>query len=195
MVGPPTRPGRLPLVAEDTDDERLTAIFDVFRNAGHSVPSLYRTLGNAPAMLQAWTGLAWPLRHEATTSRRLRELLIMRVAQLTGAPFEWMAHWDMAVKTGVREDQLAALASWSTTGPDVFDDVERELLAMTDQLTSDVDVDDDTWAPLAARYEPGELVELVLTVSYYACVSRVLQALRLQPDIADDDPKLTAFRG
>jgi len=194
VTGPPTRPGRLPLVADDggdDEDPRLAAVFDVFRKAGRGVPTLYRTLGNAPAMLQAWTGLAWPLRHDATTPRGLRELIIMRVAQLTGAPYEWLAHWDMAVRSGVTEDQLAELGRW--LGSDRFGEPEREVLAMVDELTVDVAVGDDTWARLAARHEAGELVELVLTTGYYACVSRVLQALRIEPDVADDDPRLVAF--
>jgi hypothetical protein len=41
---------------------------------------------------------------------------------------------------------------------------------------------------LAARYEPGEIIELVLTASYYSCVSRVLRTLRLPVD--ETDPRL-----
>jgi len=85
-------------------------LFDVFRDAGRDVPLLYRTLGNAPAMLRAWTSLAWPLRQEAASPRGLRELLIMRVAQLTAASFEWLAHWDMAVKHGITAEQLEEFA-------------------------------------------------------------------------------------
>ena len=171
--------GRLPLVSADSDDPLLAPIFDRFREAGRDVPTLYRTLGNAPAMLNAWVGLAWPLRHDATTSRALRELLIMRVAQLTGAGYEWVAHYPMAVQCGITAEQLADLRRWS----------ESELF--TDEITDDVDVSDETWTPVAARYEAGELVELVLTAAYYSCVSRTLRALRLPVD--PDDPVLASF--
>jgi alkylhydroperoxidase family enzyme len=141
-------------------------------------------------MLQAWTAMAWPLRHDATTPRGLRELLIMRVAQLTAAPFEWLAHWDMAVKHGVTEGQLASLSAWASA-PD-FSPVERAALAMCDELTVDLAVSDATWEALAAQFDPGELVELVLTVSFYSCVSRTLHALRL--DVVDQsDPRLAAL--
>ena len=90
--------GRLPLVSADSDDPQLANVFGRFRDSGHDVPALYRTLGNAPAMLNAWVGMAWPLRTEATTSRALRELIIMRVAQLTRTPYEWVAHRPMTVK-------------------------------------------------------------------------------------------------
>ena len=147
------------------------------------MPALYRSLGNAPAMLQGWVDLAWPLRNDARTSRRLRELIIMRVAQLTGTAYEWLAHYDMAVAQGVPEATLEQLTSWRTNAD--LDDVEREVLAMTDELTLDLEVGEATWAALAERYEPGELVELVLTAAFYSCVSRVLRTLRLPVDPTD----------
>jgi AhpD family alkylhydroperoxidase len=184
-----TATGRLPLVDADTDDPQLARVFGRFREAGHDVPTLYRTLGNAPAMLNAWVGMAWPLRNEATTSRALRELIIMRVAQLTGAGYEWVAHRPMALKCGITDAQLLELNRWSDSTS--FEAEQREVLAMTDELTDALDVSDDTWATLAARYTPSELVELVLTAAYYACVSRTLRALRLPVD--PDDPALAAF--
>jgi 4-carboxymuconolactone decarboxylase len=181
--------GRLPLVDADSDDPRLAHVFGRFRDAGHDVPTLYRTLGNAPAMLNAWVGMAWPLRNEATTSRALRELIIMRVAQLTQTAYEWVAHRPMTVKCGITDTQLSDLKNWRES--EAFSAEERELLAMTDELTDGLDVSDATWAALAARYEPSELAELVLTCTYYSCVSRTLRALRLPVDV--DDPALAGF--
>jgi alkylhydroperoxidase family enzyme len=181
--------GRLPLVGADSDDPQLATVYGRFRDSGHDVPTLYRTLGNAPAMLNAWVGMAWPLRTEATTSRALRELIIMRVAQLTQTAYEWVAHRPMTVKCGITTTQLSELKTWRDS--DAFSDEERELLAMTDELTDKLDVSDETWAALAARYAPGELVELVLTCTYYSCVSRTLRAFRLPVD--PDDPALDGF--
>ena len=183
------RAGRLPLVGADSDDPQLAAVFGRFRDSGHDVPALYRTLGNAPAMLNAWVGMAWPLRTEATTSRALRELIIMRVAQLTQTPYEWVAHRPMTLKCGITATQLDELKHWHDS--DAFSEQERELLAMADELTVGLDVSDATWSALAARYEPGELVELVLTCTYYSCVSRTLRAFRLPVD--PDDPALAGF--
>jgi 4-carboxymuconolactone decarboxylase len=188
---PAAGPGRIPPVAGDATDPGLAAIFDVFRTAGREVPVLYRTLGHAPSMLQGWTDLAWSLRQDAAAPRRLRELVIMRVAQLTAAPFEWLAHWSMAVKHGVTEQQLAELSAWRSSAQ--FSDIERAVLAMTDELTRDLEVSDESWAALAARFPPGELIELVLTAAFYSCVSRVLHALRIGV-VDESDPRLAHLR-
>ncbi len=181
---------RVPPVAADITDPDLAAVFDVFRNAGRDVPLLYRTMGKAPAMLNAWTSLAWPLRQDAASPRGLRELTIMRVAQLTSAPFEWIAHWDMAVKHGISVEQLEELGRWRESTRFTTD--EQAALALTDQLTLELEVSDQTWAALAERFSDGELVELVLTISFYSCVSRVLRALQI--DAVDEaDPRLAAL--
>lgn len=171
---------RLPLVPNDSDDPVLAPVFDRFRDAGREVPQLYRTLGNAPAMLRAWTAMAWPLREEASTDRGLRELVIMRVAQLTEARYEWWAHEPMALRFGITPEQLEDLHRWPDS--DRFDDTQRVVLTMTDEMTTEVEASAATVEALGRHFTPGEIVELVLTAGYYNCVSRTLRTLGLEPD-------------
>ena len=186
MSTDPAPASRLPLVPADSDDPQLAEVFDAVRAMGWPVPTLYRALGNSPAMLRAWTAFAWPLRNDATTPRALRELIIMRVAQLTDAPYEWLAHWDMAVEHGVPLEQLHDLWRWRES--DAFSEHERAALAAADDLTLELGLADGTWSDLDARFQPGEIVELMLTAAFYSCVSRVLGALQL--DYPAEDPRL-----
>ncbi len=171
---------RIPLVDSDAADTRLAPVFSLFTDAGREVPELYRVLGNAPQLLKAWTDLAWPLRHEASVPRGLRELAIVRVAQLTGATYEWRAHAPAALKFGVSQEVLDHLDDWPSLAG--LGDPEREILAFTDQLTVDLRVRDDTFSALAAQWTSAEIVELTLTVAFYSCVSRVLNALDITAD-------------
>jgi 4-carboxymuconolactone decarboxylase len=169
---------RLPLVPGESDDPRLAPTFDYFRRRDRDVPPLYRALGNAPDMLQAWIDLAWPLRLKATSPRGLRELVIMRVAQLTGSTTEWLAHWDMAVVHGITAEQLGDLNAWRDS--ERFSDVERAILEFTDELTVDLEVSDETYERLEQHFGPPEVVELTLTAAFYSCVARVLSAIRVE---------------
>ena len=166
---------RLPLVDTKTADPDLQAVFSYFVGRGRDVPELYRTLGNSPRLLKAWTDFAWPLRNEASTPRGLRELAIMRVAQLTGADYEWHAHLPMALEYGISSDTLDHLDGWGEL--DGLGEEEREILAFTDELTRDLAVSDATFAAVARRWSPAQVVELILTVAFYSCVSRVLRGL------------------
>lgn len=171
--------GRLPLAAGDTDDPVLSGVFDRFRRDGRPVPELYRTLGNAPEMLEAWTRFAWPLRARCASPRGLRELIIMRVAQLTDAEVEWQAHWDMAVEHGIRHEQLAELADWEAG--EHLGEEQRAVLRFTDEVTTDVRASDGAFAELERHFGPDQIVELTLTAAFYSCVSRVLRTLDVGP--------------
>src|SRR5690606_2224319 len=94
------------------------------------LPSLYRVLGNAPAMREAWIAFAWPLRLEACSPRRVRELLILRGAQLCDAAYEWAHHVPMALESGVTVEQVRALDDWRGAG--CFDARERAALRLAD---------------------------------------------------------------
>lgn len=178
---------RLELVSADIDDPILNPIFDRFRDAGHEPPDLYRVLANAPAMLKAWVDLAWPLRLEATTSRALRELMIMRVAVLTDAAFEWEAHWPAALRAGVLEAQLSQLNDWPSSAE--FTSTERAALRCVDEVVRDGSASEEAVAGLRAEFSDAECVELLLTASFYCCVSRTLLSFGIMAGTAppEDD--------
>lgn len=168
---------RLPLVADDAGDPRLAELFASARAQQGRLSNLYRTLANAPAMLGAWTGMAWPLRHEPRLDRATRELAIMRVGQRCRAVYEWAHHWRLALAAGVPEARLQALRDWRAS--DAFDERERAVLAYADAVV-DVDVPDAAFEPLRRWFDDGELVELTLTISFYCHVSRALVALQVE---------------
>jgi alkylhydroperoxidase family enzyme len=117
----------------------------------------------------------------------------MRIAQLTDASYEWQAHWPEALHHGVTEKQLEALAEWRTAPPSRFSPVERAVLALTDEMTVDVEATEETVAALGEWFGPGEIVELVLTAAYYACVSRTLRTLGIEAE-RPGDPILDQMR-
>jgi alkylhydroperoxidase family enzyme len=166
---------RIPLIGDDTDDAALTSTFEGVRSAVDRIPNLYRTLGQAPELLDAWLAFAWPLRSAATSDRTVRELIIMRTAQLTHADYEWRQHWPMAIEAGVTETQLDELGMWPTSG--AFSDPERAALRMTDELGTSAALGDPAWTELRGHFDDRECVELILTASFYQCVSRVLGGL------------------
>jgi alkylhydroperoxidase family enzyme len=80
----------------------------------------------------------------------------------------------MALAAGVGPDKVAAVRSGGDDAS--FDETERAVLAFTDALCEGT-VGEEPWTALAARFEPRELVELVLTGASYVMVARVLDAL------------------
>jgi alkylhydroperoxidase family enzyme len=152
--------------------------------------NLYRALGNHPALTAAWTEFANAIRHDSRTPRALRELMILRTAQIARSEYEWAHHLRMARKTGVAEAKIAALAGWR--GSATFDAKERAALALTEAVMA-CNVTDEVHAEVRKHFNDAEFVELSLTAGFYAMVSRMLDAMRveLDQDVRDHQPRLS----
>lgn len=161
----------------DDSDARLAPIYERITESVGGIPNMYRALANAPGLLEGWLDFAWRLRSEPTSDRGLRELAILRVAILERSDYVWRSHWKLALRAGISEDKLRALPAWSSSRS--FTDAERAVLALTDELVQSAAVADDTWAPFGSAFTDQEAVELVLTVAFYCCATRVAAGLGL----------------
>jgi alkylhydroperoxidase family enzyme len=152
-------------------------------------PNLYRALANHPAIVAAWTEFANTLRHGSRTPRALRELVILRGAQVSASEYEWAQHLKMARRAGVREAQIAALADWRGSGE--FDAKEKAALQLAESVTSGR-VGDEAYREALRHFDHHDYVELAVTAGFYAMVARVLDAMavELEPEFRDYQPKL-----
>jgi alkylhydroperoxidase family enzyme len=167
---------RLPQIPLDGADEVTAAVFDTFRAEGRDPIALYRVLAHSPLILRAYAGLARGLRYEAQTPREVRELMILRTAQLTGSEYEWAHHRVMGAAAGVAEEQVAALAGWRES--DRFDSRERAALRCVDEM-HEIALSDEAFAALERAVGAAETVELVTLAAFYQAVARMIQALGL----------------
>lgn len=166
----------LPLLPDSTEHPALAALFEEVRARGIQVPNLYRVMGHAPAMLRGWLDFAWPLRLNAKTPRALRELLILRGAQISGANYEWVHHVAMALAAGIPQAQIDALEEWSTAS--LFNASERAVLRLADEVTHGPGASPECIEQLKQQgFDAEAIVELTLTASFYVCVSRFLLSM------------------
>jgi alkylhydroperoxidase family enzyme len=154
-----------------------------------SPPNLYRALANHAPLAAAWTEFARAIRYESKTPRELRELVILRGAQLMRSEYEWAQHLRMARKAGVRDAQIAALAGWRESSE--FNAREKAALQLAEAVTQ-ADVTDEVYAAVTKHFDHATYVELSLTAAFYAMVGRMLDAMRVQlePEFRDYTPKL-----
>ena len=166
---------RLPLVAPEPDDPALKSMYDEVRARGIALPNLYRVLGHSPPLFRAWLDFAWPLRLNARTPRKLRELLILRGAQVSQANYEWAHHVGMALAAGVTQAQIDALAA----APDsaLFSPQEKAVIRLAEEVTRGPGASAGCVESLKQHFSDAEIVELTLTASFYVCVSRFLQSM------------------
>jgi alkylhydroperoxidase family enzyme len=152
-------------------------------------PNLYKALGNHPELVAAWTEFSRTLRYDTRTPRALRELVILRGAQLMGSEYEWAQHLAMARKAGVREAQIGSLSAWRTSSQ--FDAREKAALALGEAVTLGR-VSDEVHAMAMKEFDAHDYVEIALVAAFYAMVGRMLDAMgvELEPEMRGHAPKL-----
>ncbi|WP_088139404.1 carboxymuconolactone decarboxylase family protein [Achromobacter xylosoxidans] len=144
------------------------------------ISPLYQVLLNSPAVVQGWEAMLTAIRLNTAVPPRLRELIILRVATLNNAPYEFEAHVPHALAAGMPQALVDALRDGpAASGLQGLEAGEVDVLVLTDAMTRDIEVPDAVFAPLRARYDDTQLVELAATVGAYNMVSRFLVALRV----------------
>ena len=144
------------------------------------VSLLYQVLLNSPPLAQGWEQLLTAVRNRSSLRADLREIVILRVAVLNHAPYEFEAHVPHALKAGVSQIKIDALRDL-TQPPDaeIYSDLERHVLALTDTMTRNVEVPDAVFDPVKASFNDQQMVDLVATVASYNMVSRFLTAFKI----------------
>lgn len=145
-----------------------------------SVLHLYQMLLHSPPLAEGWLGFLTAVRQRLDLPGALRELVIMRVALLNGAPYEAEQHHPIALREGLSAAQLEALPDWRATR--VFGPLERAVLELCDTMTREVHVPKAQVDTLRAALGERRTVELVATIAAYNMVSRFLEALQIHGD-------------
>jgi len=180
---------RTPYLNHDTASEETKAEWERMRAARGSGPGhLYQLLGYNAKLMSRWAAFAETLRGydrdgSVTLDGRSRELAIIQVARLTGADYEWGHHLPIAMKEGVSDEQVTALLKDER---DQFSPADRALLAYAAESTRAVQISDATAAELRKHFDERQVLELTMTIAFYNCVARVLEAyaIDLEPGVA-----------
>jgi AhpD family alkylhydroperoxidase len=172
---------RLPDAPEGGDRAVRAAAELIRARRGGALSALDRMLLHSPPVAEGWNELLGALRNRTTLSPDLTELVVLRIAVLNGADFEWTAHEPAARRAGVTDEQLAALRAPVAAGDSAFSPVQSAVLRFTDASTREVAVPDEVFAAVRAHLDDRQVVELVATVAGYAMVSRFLVALHVPP--------------
>ncbi len=181
-------PPRVPLCDPDRTDETVQRI--IARRAGDAVrvhggdqwlATLDSVLLHSPAVAEGWNTLFGAIRSGTTVPPRLRELAILRVANLNGDTHNRWHHEEIARGLNFTEEEFLALRQPLITSG--FDDLERAVLAYADSLTSQVKVDDATFAAVRNLVTTRQMVEITAIIASYNCVSRFLVGMGIDREI------------
>ncbi|MBB4860786.1 alkylhydroperoxidase family enzyme [Novosphingobium chloroacetimidivorans] len=107
-----------------------------------------------------------------------RELAILRVAWLCGAPYEWGQHVGVAYRIGMSAEVVERARQGSQA--EGWGEHERAILAGVEELIDDKVISDATWATLAKSWDEAQLIEFPAMVGQYVATAFVQNSLRMR---------------
>ena len=143
---------------------------------GRETLNLHRAIARSPNSLRNFLRLGNSLLVYGQLAPNLRELAILRIAQLTGADYEWAHHVPIAKQAGVSQAQMEALADWRNAAE--FNATERSALGYIEAATNRA-VTDSVFEALRSQLSEEEVTELTLVCGYWGMVACILLALKI----------------
>jgi alkylhydroperoxidase family enzyme len=174
---------RISLIDENATPD-IAALAGKIRGArGGQLHVFYRALLHTPGLASAWFDFNNAVRFQTGLGDRAREIVIMRVAALTGCDYVWTVHESKyAGAAGLAPQEVGALRDWRKSG--AFDDKERALLAYVDAVTQDVSVPNAVFGAMRQHYGEREILELTVLIGAYNMQTRLLRALDIDVEKA-----------
>ena len=113
---------RVPLVEQGTKPELKEIEARILQERGR-ISLLYQVLLNSAPIAQGWEAMLTAVRNQTSVPADLRELMILRVAVLNKASFEFEAHVPHALKAGVPQSKIDDVRQMVLSGN--FSDEEK----------------------------------------------------------------------
>lgn len=139
--------------------------------------NIFRMLAHAGSIRREFIKLGAAILSNQKLDPLLREMAIIRTGILCGSTYEVHQHTIVARKLKMPREKIEALSVGSSSP--VFDELERLVLRMTEEIFDTRKAGDETFSALAARLSHAEMVELAIAIGYYQMVSCFLETFQV----------------
>ena len=172
--GPRPDSARIAPVTDPTPEVQELLDGSGVRGPGQAPLNIFGTLANNPRVFRRFNQLGGTLLFRSSVPDREREIVILRVGWNARAVYEFGQHTVIGRRAGITDEEIRALADDSV--PSGWSDDDLALIALADDLARDDCVSDKTWAALTARWDEGQMVELLVLAGFYRLVSGFLNS-------------------
>jgi alkylhydroperoxidase family enzyme len=161
-------------------DEAIRRGKEVGLDEGFSSLNAFRVMLHNPRAAGATAELLRTLMFRNTLNSRVRELVILRNGWRTGSEYEFCQHVRVARDLKMSEEEILGVRD-----PDrcrAFEDTDRVVIRMADELLDHSEVSAETWSRLQKAFSSEELVELLLVAGFWRMIAGYLKTAKVALD-------------
>lgn len=182
ILGKPQRIS--PVRREDLDPGSTSVIEDVRRTLVGELTKeqsdIFGVMSRHPGLFKCQMDAALQLIKKGEIPRREQELIILRVAWLNQAPYEWGEHVRLALAQGVSTEEIKRIRGDSSEAG--WSDHDRAIIQGVDELLEHKMLSDEIWDALAVSWNEKQLMEFPYLVGQYFLTALVQNSLRIRLD-------------
>ena len=155
------------------------SLTDIRKQMGEPL-NVHRYLASYPGWLQRWWSFRNQVIHETSLSEQQYELIVLRVARVCDASYEWEHHVVTGRERGLADADFAAIEA----GPSAahWDEAKRCLLCAVDECIADHRIQPATLNTLTEHYSDQQVLDLIATVVIYQAMAIVTRSFEIPID-------------
>ncbi|MFH1381510.1 MAG: carboxymuconolactone decarboxylase family protein [Chloroflexota bacterium] len=171
---------RISYIEKNGAPPEVAEIFGKMEANGAPVMNLWKMAAHIPATLPHFIRMGNAILTKTRLDPKLREMVILRTADIMDCEYEHRAHIVLAKELGVTSEKIEAIKDWKSST--AFSKAERAVLRFADEVVKKGRVGDATFGRLAKYLDAGMMVEVAQVAGFYGMIARLLLAFEVDLD-------------
>jgi len=162
---------------EDMKPEDLSVYDDIAGSRGQ-VNTNFKALLNSAKAAAKMADLGGYIRFETPLSARVRSLAILTMTREINGVYVWTVNEPQALAAGL--SQLIIDSIRNRKAPVGMDAADANIVRFTQEYVRQHKISDDTYQATQQAVGDEGMVDLLVTIGYYSCLSHALTALEVE---------------
>ena len=165
-----------PIPPQKMNDAQRKAASELQEARGYALRGPWHAWLRSPELMDRILELSDYLRFNSALPPRLSEFVILITARHWSQQYEWQAHYDLAIKGGLKPEVARGVAEGRR--PEGMAEDETALYSLISELLHNKSVSDETYAQALAKFGEQGVVDAVAISGYYTTVAMILNMAR-----------------
>jgi 4-carboxymuconolactone decarboxylase len=165
-----------PIPADQLTDAQKKAIDEFKAARSVDVSGPFVPLLRSPEVMTRARAMGDYLRFRSSLPPRLSELVILLTARRWTQQYEWNAHAPLAVKGGLKESIVKAVAEGRK--PEGMAEDEEIVHALFDEIQKNQSISDTTYARAVGKIGEQGIIDVMGITGYYSLLAMVMNTAR-----------------
>jgi len=165
-----------PIPPDQMTDAQKKIVADMVSSPRGRLPPPMVPMLRSPDLMTRIGGLGDHILFHNSLNPKIFEQTVLMVARQWTQQFEWRHHYPLALKAGVKQDTVDAIAEGRR--PPGLDEQESAAYDFATELLVNKSVSDPTYARFLGKFSEENVMDMVGTLGFYTSISMVINVDR-----------------